>query len=292
MSIATEITRLQTAKSNLKTAIENKGVTVPSATLISGYASLVNQISGGLSNTDAILIVTVPTGSTVTATKGGVTLTSTIWVQNADNTLDTAIFTIPSSTFDSNAWTVTATLGGESSSDTIVINSAKEYSLELLYDLYLVKDGVVNSNYTATKGGYTSATISYGEGYVAIETGEVSGSYSLLYFTPQILLSEYDYLVFDGCARGYAEANKFYQSYGVVNTVSSSGGTQSTFSSSGVLLSGNASSYTARSMQYIDISAVSSTSYVGFQTAGSSYYHIAGGIRCYNFYLSNTAPST
>lgn len=47
MSIATEITRLQTAKSNLKTSIENKGVTVPSATLIDGYASLVDQISGG-----------------------------------------------------------------------------------------------------------------------------------------------------------------------------------------------------------------------------------------------------
>lgn len=47
MSIATEITRLQTAKSNLKTSIENKGVTVPGAILIDGYASLVDQISGG-----------------------------------------------------------------------------------------------------------------------------------------------------------------------------------------------------------------------------------------------------
>ena len=44
MSIATEITRLQNAKAALKTAIENKGVTVPSATLIDGYASLVNDI--------------------------------------------------------------------------------------------------------------------------------------------------------------------------------------------------------------------------------------------------------
>ena len=47
MSIASEITRLQTAKSDLKTSIENKGVTVPSATLIDGYASLVDQISTG-----------------------------------------------------------------------------------------------------------------------------------------------------------------------------------------------------------------------------------------------------
>ena len=47
MSIATEITRLQTAKSDLKTSIENKGVTVPSATTLDGYAALVDQISSG-----------------------------------------------------------------------------------------------------------------------------------------------------------------------------------------------------------------------------------------------------
>lgn len=47
MSIATEITRLQTAKSDLKTSIENKGVTVPASTKLDGYASLVDQISGG-----------------------------------------------------------------------------------------------------------------------------------------------------------------------------------------------------------------------------------------------------
>ena len=44
MSISNEITRLQTAKSNLKSAIENKGVTVPSSTKLDGYASLVDDI--------------------------------------------------------------------------------------------------------------------------------------------------------------------------------------------------------------------------------------------------------
>lgn len=47
MSIATEISRLQTAKADLKTAIEAKGVTVPSATTLDGYATLVGQISSG-----------------------------------------------------------------------------------------------------------------------------------------------------------------------------------------------------------------------------------------------------
>lgn len=47
MSIATEISRLQTAKGDLKTSIEAKGVTVPDATKIDGYAALVDQIQTG-----------------------------------------------------------------------------------------------------------------------------------------------------------------------------------------------------------------------------------------------------
>lgn len=46
MSIATEIQRLQTAKANIKTAIENHGVSVGDGTLDT-YADLISQISGG-----------------------------------------------------------------------------------------------------------------------------------------------------------------------------------------------------------------------------------------------------
>lgn len=49
MSIATEISRLQSAKASIKTAIEGKGVTVPSSTLLDGYAALISSIpTGGL----------------------------------------------------------------------------------------------------------------------------------------------------------------------------------------------------------------------------------------------------
>ena len=47
MSVASEITRLQGAKADIKTAIEAKGVTVPSATTLDGYSALIAQISGG-----------------------------------------------------------------------------------------------------------------------------------------------------------------------------------------------------------------------------------------------------
>lgn len=47
MSIATEIQRLQTAKQNIKTAIEEKGVTVPSSATIDSYSGYIENIQGG-----------------------------------------------------------------------------------------------------------------------------------------------------------------------------------------------------------------------------------------------------
>lgn len=44
MSITSELNRLQQAKSDLATSIENKGVAVPAATTIDGYAALVDSI--------------------------------------------------------------------------------------------------------------------------------------------------------------------------------------------------------------------------------------------------------
>lgn len=47
MSIATEITRLASAKANIKTAIENKGITVPSSEKLDAYPQYISQIGGG-----------------------------------------------------------------------------------------------------------------------------------------------------------------------------------------------------------------------------------------------------
>lgn len=47
MSIASEIERLQSAKSALKTAIEGKGVSVPASTKLDGYSALVDSIEQG-----------------------------------------------------------------------------------------------------------------------------------------------------------------------------------------------------------------------------------------------------
>lgn len=47
MSIQTELTRLTNAKAAIQTAIEGKGVTVPSGTLLDGMAALIESIEAG-----------------------------------------------------------------------------------------------------------------------------------------------------------------------------------------------------------------------------------------------------
>lgn len=57
MSVASEITRLQTAKADLKTAIEGKGVTVASSAKLDAYPALVESIQQGGSDDTWFLIV-------------------------------------------------------------------------------------------------------------------------------------------------------------------------------------------------------------------------------------------
>ena len=63
MSVQSEITRLNTAKSDIATAITNKGVTVPSSTKLDGMAALIEGIETG---TPEEWVLTLEDGSTVT----------------------------------------------------------------------------------------------------------------------------------------------------------------------------------------------------------------------------------
>lgn len=47
MSIATEISRLQTAKANIKTSLENKGAIVPTETKLDNYPSIIDNLPSG-----------------------------------------------------------------------------------------------------------------------------------------------------------------------------------------------------------------------------------------------------
>lgn len=133
--------------------------TVDAAHLASGYTA--HDMSGAIitgtmnvpTATDAVLIATVPAGSTVTMTKGQTSLTPTLWTTAADSSRECALFVIPSALFDSqNAWTVTATSGSNTASQTFTIDSAKQYEAFLSFDIYIIRNGQLQSGYTLEKG--------------------------------------------------------------------------------------------------------------------------------------------
>lgn len=65
MTIASEITRLQGAKADIKTAIENKGVTVSSADTIDQYAGYIDQIETGTTIVNGVIENYLASTSTV-----------------------------------------------------------------------------------------------------------------------------------------------------------------------------------------------------------------------------------
>lgn len=99
---------------------------------------------GGPTASDAILTVTAPAGSTVTATKGGTSLTPTMWTAAADATQECALFVITATQFDATTpWTVTISDGTNTASDTILIGSNEQYDLTLDFNYWLVKHGTL-----------------------------------------------------------------------------------------------------------------------------------------------------
>ena len=172
-----------------------------------GESLIVRRGGGGnLIATDAILRVVASAGSTVTISKGTVSKSDAGHENASDHTLYDYYFIIHASQFDSvNPWTVTATLGSKTASSTIVIDTADEYDLILVYAMYLWGDGIVtesdwtfvgkayNSSYTNT----VTPTHSVSDGVLALSVSATSSQNvrgGLSYFTTPVDLTNYDTL--------------------------------------------------------------------------------------------------
>ena len=98
MSVATEITRLQTAKENIKTALESKGVTVPSDATLDSFNVYVEEISDdeavkGLLQRD-ITSIDGPEGTTSIGSYAFLNCTglTSVTIPNSVITIDNYIF--------------------------------------------------------------------------------------------------------------------------------------------------------------------------------------------------------
>lgn len=157
---------------------------------------------GSIQPTDAVLRVIAPAGSTVTISKGGVTMSDS----GHENVLSPSTydyyFGIRQNLFDSqNAWTVTATLGTDSASDTVIISEPDVYTVSIEYKLWLVKNGqIVGGNLVAINKsqsssaytGYIVPTVTYASSYVqASFSNATHHGGGMAYFPSLIDLSQY-----------------------------------------------------------------------------------------------------
>lgn len=133
-----------------------------------------NMVGGGggeLLPTDAILRVQAPANSTVTITKGTTTKTDLGHENADDHTVYDYYFIIHQSQFDPvNPWTVTATLGTDTASSTIVIDAADEYDVVLNYNLVLFDYGVTDYTFQAyrTASSYGSGGVQFANDYMQV----------------------------------------------------------------------------------------------------------------------------
>lgn len=146
---------------------------------------------GGLSPNAAVLTVTAPIGSTITITKGGTSKTqdASKGHPSADDA-SVAKWYFSISTANFGTWTVTATLGSETATGTIVIDAADEYDLILSYHVpsgyqeveYLESDsaqyidtGIIANGHQTIECKWNN--ISARDGYCRIYGGQRNNSY-------------------------------------------------------------------------------------------------------------------
>ena len=98
---------------------------------------------GCLSPNNAVIHVTAPVGSTITFSKGGVVAKvlppEKSHINAADSTMADWYFSVSSNNYGT--WIVVASLNEDTGSETITIDSNKEYDITLTYSLYLFKSG-------------------------------------------------------------------------------------------------------------------------------------------------------
>lgn len=175
-------------------AINNTGVTT-----IERQMELVEAGAGGGSGSAfAAIAVSYPPGSICTCTDGIKTFT-------AKDTSGQVLFIIPYAA----TWTVTATNGTDTKSETVEISAEGQLeSVKLSYRLYIVKDGVditeVTGGWEVLEQGNSTPTFgtengafyfkpTYGGGVAKIATSKSVdfSAYSTLYFDAQSASSEY-----------------------------------------------------------------------------------------------------
>lgn len=213
----------------------------------------------GLKSSDSLLRVIAPAGSTVTITKGAVSKSDVGHENASDPTVYDYYFIIHSSQFDSvNPWTVTATLNGESMSDTVVINASDEYDITLVW-LYVIKNGYFVNGYTSAVNMRNGQPVTIVENYNSSGFMRITaqGSYSSGLGLNITDVTKYNILDFNG----YVNSSLSNNGYGIVGVYPSYNYNSTTDIQNNALAKVTVTNTTA-SQKSVDISSVSGSRYM------------------------------
>lgn len=225
-----------------------------------------NMVGGGgsgIPGNRAVLVARIPSGSTVTATKGGITLTPMMWVSETYPDQDIALFVFAPAQFDSvNPWTITATDGTNTASTTVLITSNKEYETELSFATYLYKDGDQCSSATGGWGGNGIYTL--GAAYIDVPLAS-GGDNANVRTNTKIDLTDYQTLYFEwdgsiNTGTGGTNLTMWVAS----NQISNSGVTAPSGATIQNQVGGNTQGTFTLGTRQLDVSNLSGEYYIGF----------------------------
>jgi len=153
MSIASEITRLQGCKSDIRTALVNKGVTSASTHNMADFATDISNITAG--------------GATITVTYDSSFYNKTITCSNGSKTYTKTTTSSGSTEFsvsDEGTWTITC--NGVSRTVNVVLNYSTQMTITKTITVYSAANDTVS--FTDAAGSKTVTTNSSGQGSVSI----------------------------------------------------------------------------------------------------------------------------
>lgn len=144
MSIATEIQRLQTAKADIKTSIENKGVIVPPTATLDKYSDYVDQITVGGGDNNLVPFLEDSFTAITASMLQGITALKTYAFAYTYNLkkveLPNGLTTIPSSAF----------YNSQKLESVTIPNSVKKFDGSTFYNCYSLTGVTIPSSVTST----------------------------------------------------------------------------------------------------------------------------------------------
>ena len=205
-----------------------------------------------------------------------------LWTAAADATQECALFVIPAVQFDSSTpWTVTITNGTDTADETVIVDSNKQYYLDIDYRIWFVKHGTLVADFS--KSAY--ATLTQASGYTAFRAH--INDYARVTTQNPVDVTDYSFLQLTLCLDsndryGASYYSNFYPSIGI-GTNRPSSDTSPNYDNGKYAVLNSETGPISRNSFSVSVSTSTGLKYVSFLISG--WASSIGFANIYDFYL-------